>query len=419
MKHIKLKLVTAVSAMLLLLASCNKDLEQFAENPIVPDSGPTLDELISSSPADSLYYRMISRIGLNNVLSDSAKFHTLFVTSNDNIKPVLSALAAQAGVNLPVAAPDAAFSAFISLLPLNVVGGLVSYNTVPQKLLSSDIGNSFPNFIYPTVLNPSPSTQILLGPVLRLAVYPSTTNGAWLNNVPIVGVDAMASNGVVHHTASMVIPGQRYLWDRINTDAQLTYLKAAIQRADSGQAAGTLQGYLSSFGPDFTVFAPVDSAFRMFIIGALMQQGGLSYTQALALVNGYGTTLLSNPASIPVVGPQIASVITPMTVKGILVYHVLGVRAYSNNFSTTETGYPTLLNTVPGLSAHPGLKIKSTFTAPNPFVASLTLNDANIASPATNVLINSQPLLPDPIGSSDQTYVNGVLHKINQVLLPQ
>jgi len=421
MKHIKFQIITVASAMLMLLASCNKDLEQFTETPVTPVSGPTLNEVMASNTSDSLYYRMVKKIGLDAVLADSTKFHTLFVTPDSSLKRVLSALAAsqQPPIPLPPSAPNAYFEAFIDALPAAIVGGIVSYNTVPQKLLSTDIGSSFPNFIYPTILNPSPSTQTLIGPVVRLALYPSTTNGAWLNNVPIVGVDQMASNGVIHHTASMLIPSQRYLWDRINTDTTLTYLKAAIQRADSGQTTGTLQGYLSSFGPDFTVFAPVDSAFKAFIIGALVSQGGLSIGTAQFLLNTFGTTILSNPSSIPVAGPAIAAVITPMTVKGILVYHVLGARAYTNNFSSTATSYPTLLNTVPGLSSHPGLNIKSTFTSPNPFVVSLTIDDVNPNTSATNVIINRRPLLSDPVGSSDQSYVNGVLHKINQVLLPQ
>ena len=195
MKNIKFQIL-AVASVMLLLASCNKDLEQFPETPVTPATGPTLNAVMASNTSDSLYYRMLKRVGLDVVLADSAKAHTLFVPSNTAIKTVLSGLAAQAGGTIPVAAPDAVFAAFIDGLPLAVVGGLVSYNTVPQKLLSTSIGSSFPNFVYPTILNPSPTTEILLGPVLRLALYPSTANGAWLNNVPIVGVDQMACNEI-------------------------------------------------------------------------------------------------------------------------------------------------------------------------------------------------------------------------------
>jgi len=415
MKNIKSSLLAAVSALVVLFSSCNKDLEQIPEGIITPASGPSLDQVMRSNPNDSLFYKMVSRVGLNTAYADTTKAHTVFVTSNAGLKPVLSAIAAQAGVTLPVNAPDAFFSAFISQMPLSVVGALVSYNTVPQKVYSTNILNSFPNFIYPTILNPSPSTQTLLGPVVRLAVYPSTTNGAWLNNVPLTGVDQMASNGVIHHTATMALPGQRYLWDRINADANLTYLKAAIQRADSGVVASqSLQGYLSSFGPDFTVFAPVDTAFKSILTG-LIAQGLIAQGLPVQIALATATQLASTPNVFT--NPLLAGTLTPQTVKGIVVYHVLGARAYTNNFTTTETAYKTLLNS--GIPAHPGLKIKANFVSPNPFVSSMTVKDVYNNSPAANVILNASPLTPDPIGSSDQNFVNGVLHKIDRVLLPQ
>ena len=408
-------MLVAASALVLFFSSCNKELEQMPDIVTPPVSGPSLDQVMSGNADDSLYYKMIKRIGLNNVLNDNTKFHTLFVTNNNGLKPVLSAIAAQAGVTLPTNAPDAYFSAFIDQMPVSVIGGLVAYNTVPQVLKSTDLAPSFPNFIYPTILNPSPSTQTLLGPVVRLAVYPSITNGAFLNNVPITGVDQMAGNGVVHHTLTLNVPGQRYLWDRINNDANLTYLKAAIQRADSGVVASqSLQGYLSSFGPDFTVFAPVDTAMKSTLT-ALIAQGLIAQGVPLQIALPTATALASTPNVFT--NPLLANTLTPQTVKGLVVYHVLGVRAYTNNFSTTEASYKTLLNG--GIPAHPGLKIKTTFVSPYPFAAAMTVKDVYNNSPAANVIMNSSPLLPDPIGSSDQQFVNGVLHKIDRVLLPQ
>lgn len=415
MKNIKTSILVAGSALVLFFSSCNKELEQMPDIVTPPVSGASLDQVMSGNADDSLYYKMIKRIGLNNVLNDNTKFHTLFVTNNNGLKPVLSAIAAQAGVTLPVNAPDAFFSAFIDQMPVSVIGGLVSYNTVPQVLKSTDLAPSFPNFIYPTIINPSPSTQTLLGPVVRLAVYPSTTNGAWLNNVPITGVDQMASNGVVHHTATLNVPGTRYLWDRVSNDPELTYLKAAIQRADSGVVASqSLQGYLSSFGPDFTVFAPVDTAFKSTLTG-LIAQGLINQGLPVQVAIPTATALASTPNVFT--NPLLATTLTPQTVKGLVVYHVLGVRAYTNNFGTTEAAYKTLLNS--GIPPHPGLKIKTTFVSPYPFVAAMTVKDVYNNSPAANVILNSSPLLPDPIGSSDQQFVNGVLHKIDRVLLPQ
>jgi hypothetical protein len=83
-----------------------------------------------------------------------------------------------------------------------------------------------------------------------------------------------------------------------------------------------------------------------------------------------------------------------------------------------------LLNTAPdtALQKHPGLKLKAVFEGPfpqNPFATMVTVKDVYSNSPAAKVLVNPSPLRPDPIGSSDQIYLNGVLHKIDAVLLPQ
>ena len=56
------------------------------------------------------------------------------------------------------------------------------------------------------------------------------------------------------------------------SDPQLTYLKAAIQRADSGVvAASTLQAALQNIGLNATVFAPTDDAFKTFLTTAVAQ----------------------------------------------------------------------------------------------------------------------------------------------------
>jgi hypothetical protein len=418
-KNIKLLTLAAFVGLATLNSSCNKDLEQFSDVVPTAPTGITLDKVLQGNPDDSLYYKLVVRGGQLAVLADSSKSHTIFATNNSGIKPVLSAIAAQVGVTLPVSAPDAFFAAFISQLPPQIAGSLVQATIVPQSLKSSDINPNVPNYIYPTILNPIPTipNPTPLGAVVRIALYPSTRNGAWLNNVPLTAVDQSAYNGFIHHTATLVVPSQKYLWDRISNDAELTFLKAAVNRADSGvAAASSLQGVLSTFGPDLTVFAPVDSVFKIFLVNALQAQG-VPAVLAQGLVNNYGSTLLSDPGSIPVLGSTLAAALSPTTVKGLLVYHVIGKRLFTNNFPTTATNFPTLLNTAPGMGSLPGLKVSVGFTSPFPFATSVMVDDAS-AAPAAHVIINSSPLLPDPIGTSDQTYLNGVLHKIDAVLSP-
>jgi uncharacterized surface protein with fasciclin (FAS1) repeats len=428
-KIIRNSLFQLIAAMLVLV-SCNKDVEQFTETPVTPPSGKALGETIAATATDSLYYRLISRAGLVATINNKAATFTMFVPDNNAMKVFINVIS-RGQVSLQ--APDAVFSGFISTqIPAATAAGIVSYNITSQSLLSANIGNTFPNLQYPTILNPAPSVSALL----RLTTFPTTRNGAWLNNIPITAVDMAAANGVIHHTALLVTPPQRFLWDRISTDTTLTYLKAAINRADSGTAApGTLQSALLNIGANLTVFAPTDAAFKATLTGAIYQAllpqviqqltaaymgGGMSQADAAAMAAtnappiaiGQATAIASTPDVFQ--NPLLFSVLTAQTVKGIVVYHLLGNRAYTNNFPTTTTYYPTLLNGA--VAAHPGVGLTAVFGVP--FVSSATVKGVGNAT-ASNLIINASPLLPEPFGTSDQNYLNGVLHKIDQVLLPQ
>jgi uncharacterized surface protein with fasciclin (FAS1) repeats len=418
-----------LAAVMLILASCNKDVEQFTETPVTPPTGKALGETIAGIPTDSLYYRLIARAGLVSTINNKATSYTMFVPDNNAMKVFINAISLG---QVPIPAPDAVFSGFISTkIPAATAAGIVSYNITSQTLLSAGIPATFPNLQYPTILNPAPSVSALL----RLTTFPTTRNGAWLNNIPLTSVDMAAVNGVIHHTALVVTPPQKFLWDRISTDTALTYLKAAINRADSGTAApGTLQSALLNIGANLTVFAPTDAAFKTTLTGAIykgvlpqvVQQltaaymgGGMSQADAAALAAtnappiaiGQASALASTPDVFN--NPLLFSVLTAQTVKGIVVYHILGNRAYTNNFPTTTTNYPTLLNGA--VPTHPGVGLTAVFGAP--FVSSATVKGLGNAT-AANLIINASPLLPDPIGTSDQNYLNGVIHKIDQVLLP-
>lgn len=406
-KSLKTGFILSITAMVA-FSSCNKDLETITDPAPATPSGSTLGETLKGTSNDSLYYRLIIKSGLLNSLNNKSTTFTMFVPDNNAMRIFINAAS---GGLVPINAPDAVFSGFITAnIPAATAAGIVSYNTCPQALYSSSIPASFPNFQYPSILNPAPSISALL----RLTNFPTTRNGAWLNDIPLIApLNTQAYNGVIHHTAFVVTPPQRFLWDRINTDPGLTYLKAAINRADSGTAApGTLQGALLNIGANLTVFAPTDAAFQTTLTGAIYQ--GLV---AAGYPPGAGTQATAAAlASTPGVfsNPLLYSVLTAETVKGIVVYHLLGQRAFCNNLPTTTGFFPTLLNSA--IPAHPGLGLTATFTPP--FVSAATVKGLGNAT-AANVIINATPLLPDPNGTSDQHYLNGVLHKIDQVLLPQ
>lgn len=398
-----LKYIVAVIAFVAIFSACNKDVEQFPIETPSANPPPGLATVLASSP-HTLYNAVVVKAGMVATLNDSTRTLTMFVPVNAAVKQAITLLT---GGAVPANAPDATFLAFIngSSFTQETAVSIVSYNTVPQKIDYASFTHSFPNMQYPSLFNPAPNISALL----RLTVFPSKTNGNFVNNVPIVGAGTAAGNGVIYETGALVAPPQRYLWDRINTDAGLTYLKAAIAKADEGAAAGTtLTGYLQNIGANFTVFAPTDNAFKATLTGLIYQAlvaQGVPAATALIQANALASTpgVFTNPA--------LASVLTPTTVRGIVVYHILGSRAFLSNLPTTQTNYPTLLNGA--VAAHPGIGLKVTMAGV--MAASATVKGAANGT-AANVLINP---MPDPSGSSDQHYLNGTLHKIDQVLLPQ
>jgi uncharacterized surface protein with fasciclin (FAS1) repeats len=409
MKYIVQKInnyLLIIFSVVLMLFSCNKPPEEFPVPPIVPPTGLSLAETLATTPTDSLYLRLIIKAGMVPLISNKAATYTMFVPDNNAMKQFITAIS---GGLVPPNAPDAAFSAFITTyISVANAQGIVGYNITSQALPLANIPATFPNLQYPTIINPAPSVSALL----RLTTFPTTRNGAWINNIPLISTNIFAANGVIYNTAAVPTPPQRFLWDRISTDPNLTYLKAAIIRADSGTAApGYLQGVLLNIGANLTVFAPTDLAFQAALTGAIYQAlVAMGVPPATAIAQA--TALASSPDVFS--NPALYGVLTAQTVQGIVVYHMLGSRAYTNNFPTTATYYPTLLNVA--VPTHPGVGLAAVLGTP--FVTSATVKGVANAT-ASNVIINASPLMPDPIGSSDQQYLNGVIQEIDQVLLPQ
>lgn len=439
MNFIKNKFKTGallLASALIVLSACNKEVEQIGEPALVqaPSNARALADTLARIPADTLFYKVIARAGATRLaqLNDKTKFFTIFAPDNNAIKTFIS-FASQG--QIPIGAPDAVFVGFINTnLSAGAADTLVGYHIVPQALPAAKIPATFPNFPYPTLFNPATA----LSPFARMDAYLSRrTNGVWKDNVPVITPDIMAANGVIHTIAAVTLPPSTLLWTRINTDPELTFLKAAILRADSGATAstvGSLQYYLGdqgiSLGANFTLFAPTDQAFKTglyaaafpIVRGQIFQlayaqaiAGGASPAQATVIANGAADTNAPAQTTLLVSTPAIFSnttlypYLTAQSVKGILFYHLLGVRAFTVNLPTTPFAVPTLLNAV--LATHPGVTVGATFTGP--VVTAATVK--GLVNPtAANILINPSPAG----GSSDQRYVNGVLHKIDQVLFP-
>ena len=414
------KTAIALSIMALSLNACNKlDLDAVPNTAATVSTLPTLATLLDDANF-SLLKAAVTKAGLMPTLANASLRFTVFAPDDAAITASLT----------PILPPGVTPAFYIAnVLTAADAKSLISYHVVPQAITASSIAASFPNFQYPSILNPAPTVSALL----RLTTFPSKRGGAaWVNNIPITAVDILASNGVVHKVSRIIQPPSTDLWNRINTDTELTYLKAAIQRADSGVAAGSrLQDAVdiasngSAIGANLTIFAPTDAAMKTFLTGAITQalvgQGlpvAIAQGQASFLVSTYGTLLLTNPGAI---SGALAAALNPTTVRGLVVYHILsrqsgsfappGVRVFSVNIPTTATSVKTLLNSA--IAAHPGLIVQATFAPSLPVVVAATVKGAANAT-ASNILISFTPPF-----TSDLHHINGVLHKIDQVLLPQ
>ena len=405
-----------------LLASCNKDVKQFdIPAPAAALSNISIDSILKSNPNDSLFYRLIlkansSGMNFSNILKNTAvtNQYTVFAVDNNGMKAFINAAT---GGLIPLAAPDAVFVNFISgsgagTLPIASAAGIVSYNIIPQKYDTASIPNVFPNFPVGTSIFPSPTAA----PFLTFRTFPSKRPGILrVNTLPMTTpLNVFALNGIIHHVASLVTPpNHSFLWDRINTDVTpvtgLSYLRAAILRADSGTGTpGTLQAALLNAAANLTVFAPTDAVFQATLT-ALITQALIAQGFPPATAAATAASLASTPAVFS--NPLLFSSLSATTVKGIVVYHLFSNTAFTANFPTTATKYPTLLNTA--FPTHPGIELAAIFTGA--FATTATVKGAGNAT-AANITINSAPA---PNGSSDQFYINGTLHKINQVLIPQ
>lgn len=391
-----LMLVTSIA----LLTSCNKDVPNAVAAATPLPAASTIIDVINTDANFTFLKAAITRAStstaspsLTALLSDKTALYTVFAPTDAAF--MLSGFPVVAAINtLRPGQLD-------TLLRYHIVGG--------QKLTGSVIPSTFPNLQVPSLFVLAPPSASL-PPGLRLSLFPSKRGtNFWVNNIPLTQTDIDAGNGVIHKTATLVAPPSQFLWDRINTDANLTYLKAAIVRADSGSTAATsLVSALQNPAANLTVFAPSNLAFQTALTGqitlALIAQGVPPATAA-----AQAAFLASTPAVFS--NPALYSALSAQTVQGLVVYHLLGVRAFSVNIPTTATAVTTLLNSA--IPAHPGVMVQATFGATGVTAATVK----GLANPTpSNILINPTPA---PGGTSDQHYINGVLHVIDQALRPQ
>jgi uncharacterized surface protein with fasciclin (FAS1) repeats len=278
---------------------------------------------------------------------------------------LMPAVSNKSSVFTVFAPDDAAFIrsgvplAAINALPAATVASIVQYHIIPgRSITSAGIPTTFPNVQMPTAfIIPAPNTN----PLVRFTSFPSKRgSNVWVNNIPVVTPDLAAANGTIHVTFAMLNPPTRVLLDTLSRDADLTYFAAALAAADAGVPSGSkFSDFLANPAANFTVMAPTNQAFINLL------------------------TFLRLPAS-----PSSLALLPQSTVRGIVAYHLILARAFATNLPTTATpvpGAPTLT-----FNASPGGGVKG---AGNPTFSNIT--------------------------ATDRHAINGIYHKIDQVLLPQ
>jgi uncharacterized surface protein with fasciclin (FAS1) repeats len=364
-----LKTATLVVGAASFIASCNKELPDAIPNETTVPSGQSIADVINNGSNFTILKAALAKaapatgtdyILLSTLLANKSNVYTFFAPTDDAFKA--SGIASAAVVN------SSAFTAgrLDSLLRYHLVGGL--------KVTSADIPSTFPfNRLVQSTLVIAQTTATFPG--LKMPLFPGKNNGVFFaNTTPVVEADMQVANGVIHKTAALVPPPSQLL-AQILAGSDYSYFRAAIARGDEGQTGlNRFDSVMKTAPANITVFAPNNAAFQQFLTAK-----GLPASE-------------TSIALLPVA-----------TVRGIVAYHLVNGRAFSVNMPTTPGFIPTLVNV--SAPTHPGVRVATTFTTP--FTADFTLSGVGNGGVVANVL------------TKDANAINGVVHKIDQVLLPQ
>lgn len=405
----KILRLSALAAFIFIIASCNKDIPDPTpiEYPPANNSTSTIGDIINSDPNYSIFKAAATRVGALAGLSDSNKIFTIFLP-DDN---------AFIASGIPSAA-------VIAALPITSVGGIVNYAIIPgEQLTSVNAPQTFPNVQLPTSITIGflPGTTI----PLKLSTFPSKrATGFWDNNIPVVTPDLKFKNGVIHVVAGIVAPPSQVLKNALYSNPNLTYFKAAVARADSGQTGlNKFDSLLNYAVTNMTVLAPSDAAFQNLIFG-LAFQSYLSRRPTPYTATDTSNAIATGNGAVAA-GPAFLSTnnISTAQVRGLIAYHFLAtpnpttgafepnIRMFSVNFSPTPSFVTTLVNSF--FRPHPGILANATFTGP--FVTNLTFTGLGTFPPGGAPYSGS----PATATSKDNHAVNGVYYVIDKVLLPQ
>jgi hypothetical protein len=340
----------AVLSSILFLSSCNKDLDQFAPlpTPAYPTATTTAGKTLAANPLTNMYYKFVQKAGLELAFDDPTKTFTLFAVNNTGMRFFIDRYLASlpASVGAPVlgaAVSDARYSDTLNKYMTNALANsIVNYNVVGYTNGFADpstkiIPAAIPNKVYGSDLFLAASQPFLRIP-LNIA---KATPYSYVNTIPVTAIDQIVTNGVIHQTFTLVTPPSATLKTLIAAEPTLSYLRAAIARADADPtvpAASKIDALLDVPLLNLTLLAPNDNAMRAVLdsnfYASVYPQvyntiyntaitGGATVAQATAIATAQApaatrtqcTALASNPANF--------NLLPFATVQGILGYHIL------------------------------------------------------------------------------------------------
>lgn len=346
-----------VIALVALLASCNKELPKPTPIAPPPPTGTqTIAQLVASNPNYTYLAAAITRAGtgLSFNPADSTAVLTLFAP--DNAAFIASGIPSIAVINS---------------LPPATAAGIVNYHVIPGITVRSEsVSTTFPNMYLQSTLVLSAAPPL----PYRMPIFPSRrNNGAWVNNIPMSAqVSVSASNGVINEVSRVLFPPSQVIAQIAAADTSLTYLMAALARADAGPPPGAPQliPIVSNPAANLTVFAPTNQAFRNLF------------------------TALGLPTGISTIG-----LLPTQQVWGIVAFHVLSSRVFAANLAAGLSSAPSIM----GVSQQYRVALPS----------------VEARGPG-NVIPGTPPIqFYGKVTAADILAINGVVHIVDAVLLPQ
>jgi len=217
--------LTAFWSLVVVLSGCNK-----SNNSGVNANTSTITTVLKSSINATFFYQATIRTGLDTVF-DSPGPYTVFV-------PTDSAFLA-AGIS----------SASLNSASTATLKDMLLYHTLAGATL---ITTSFPMGSNSKLITANGDSIFIS----------NSSNGFFVNGIPVEQSDIVLSNGVVHAiTLAPLLAPKGNLMQLIQGDTSFSYLSAAVTRASQGTT--DIQTKLTSGGP-YTLLAPNNDGFRSY-----------------------------------------------------------------------------------------------------------------------------------------------------------